>query len=286
MSLSYDAFEMEISGRRLLDAAHLRMEDAGRRQSASNSAVKEGPDAETTGPSFAVLRRFFANGYQIRNLRTGDPVPDTGVLWILDIASQRGTGARVAIRVIPVLITRTLLNSVYTSQLLPYVNVLTLYLNILSYLNILACVSTPLFSGASRTRRRRLRLKGLAKMRDVIDAQWTRRQQLRRDKTSQDPEAPVAVVPGKRIIRARSERFDALLEQKGVNPVAGRAVAELKRIFERADRRVRRHRYARVLQSAARFGIYDPPESARLALSSMRHAANQDDAALTVDFDE
>ena len=34
------------------------------------------------------------------------------------------------------------------------------------------------------------------------------------------------------------------------------------------------------------FGIYDPPDSARLALSSMRHAANQDDATSTVGFDE
>ena len=34
------------------------------------------------------------------------------------------------------------------------------------------------------------------------------------------------------------------------------------------------------------FGIYDPPDAARLALSSMRHAANQDDATSTVDFDE
>ena len=32
MSLSYDAFEMEISGCRLQNAAHLRMEDAGRRR--------------------------------------------------------------------------------------------------------------------------------------------------------------------------------------------------------------------------------------------------------------
>ena len=97
----------------------------------------------------------------------------------------------------------------------------------------------------------------------------------------------MAVVPGKRIIRARSERFDALLAQKGVNPVAGRAVAELKRIFERADRDgsgdIDIPEFCKELRD---FGIYDPPDAARLALSSMRHAANQDDAAPTVDFDE
>ena len=45
--------------------------------------------------------------------------------------------ARVAISVIPVLITRTLLSSVYaTTSLLPYVTFMTRYLNILSYMNI------------------------------------------------------------------------------------------------------------------------------------------------------
>ena len=205
--------------------------------------------------------------------------------------SKCGAPARVAISVIPVLITRTLLNSVYaTSQLLPYVNVLTLYLNILSYLNILAVCQYALVQRCIQDEKKALlRLKGLAKMRDVIDklVDATETVAPPHAKTPQDPEAPVAVKPGKGIIRARSERFDALLAQKGVNPVAGRAVAELKRIFERADRDgsgdIDMLEFCKALRG---FGIYDPPNAARLALSSMRHAANQDDAAPTVDFDE
>jgi len=260
----------------------------------SNSAVKEGPDAQTTGPSYAVLQVRFEfkrrNGYQIREIFV--PAILYLILAYCGFWIDRNVApARVAISVIPVLITRTLLNSVYaTSQLLPYVNVLTLYLNILSYLNILAVCQYALVQRCIQDEKKALlRLKGLAKMRDVIDALVDATETVAppHAKTPQDPEAPAAVVPGKRIIRARSERFDALLEQKGVNPVAGRAVAELKRIFERADRDasgdIDMIEFCKALRT---FGIYDPPESARLALSSMRHAANQDDAAPTVDFDE
>ena len=82
-----------------------------------------------------------------------------------------------------------------------------------------------------------LRLKGLAKMRDVIDklVDATETVAPPHAKTPQDPEAPVATKPGKRIIRARSERRRAARAERS-QPVAGRAVAELKRIFERADR--------------------------------------------------
>ena len=126
-------------------------------------------------------------------------------------------------------------------------------------------------------------------MRDVIDklVDATETVAPPHAKTSQDPEAPVACKPGKRIIRARSERSTRCSRRKESTPSRGRAVAELKRIFERADRDgsgdIDMLEFCKALRG---FGIYDPPDAARLALSSMRHAANQDDAAPTVDFDE
>ena len=134
-------------------------------------------------------------------------------------------------------------------------------------------------------------------MRDIIDklVDATEADAPPRTET-QDPEAPVQVAPpplrkrrflSKERSQARSDKFDALLSKKGTHPVAGRAVAELKRIFERADRDgsgdIDMLEFCKALRG---FGIYDPPDAARLALSSMRHAANQDDASPTVDFDE
>ena len=77
-----------------------------------------------------------------------------------------------------------------TSQLLPYVNVLTLYLNILSYLNILAVCQYALVQRCIQDEKKALlRLKGLAKMRDVIEQLVDAAQAVPRDETPQDPEA-------------------------------------------------------------------------------------------------
>jgi len=292
MSLSYDAFEMEISGAAYSTQPTLEWEMLGDAKVSSNSAVKEGPDAQQTGPSYAVLEVRFdfkrRNGYQIREIFV--PAILYLILAFCGFWIDRNVApARVAISVIPVLITRTLLSSVYaTTSLLPYVTIMTRYLNILSYMNIGAvCQYAAVQWCLQNEKKALLRLKGLKAMRDVIDklVDATEADAPPRTET-QDPEAPMAV-PGKRISRARSERFDALLAQKGVNPVAGRAVAELKRIFERADRDgsgdIDIPEFCKELRD---FGIYDPPDAARLALSSMRYAANQDDAAPTVDFDE
>ena len=106
----------------------------------SNSAVKEGPDAQTTGPSYAVLQVRFEfkrrNGYQIREIFV--PAILYLILAFCGFWIDRNVApARVAISVIPVLITRTLLSSVYAaSSRLPYVTFMTRYLNILSYMNI------------------------------------------------------------------------------------------------------------------------------------------------------
>ena len=71
MSLSYDAFEMEISGAAYSTQPTLEWEMLGDAETSSNSAVKAGPDAQT-GPSYAVLEVRFEfkrrNGYQIREI--------------------------------------------------------------------------------------------------------------------------------------------------------------------------------------------------------------------------
>ena len=66
-------FEMEISGAAYATQPTLEWKMLGDAKVSSNSAVKEGPDAQTTtGPSYAVLEVRFEfkrrNGYQIREI--------------------------------------------------------------------------------------------------------------------------------------------------------------------------------------------------------------------------
>ena len=64
---------MEISGAAYATQSTLEWKMLGDAKVSSNSAVKEGPpDAQTTGPSYAVLEVRFEfkrrNGYQIREI--------------------------------------------------------------------------------------------------------------------------------------------------------------------------------------------------------------------------
>ena len=212
--------------------------------------------------------------------------------------------ARVAISVIPVLIMRTLLNSVYAStQSLPYLNTLTSYLTTLQYLGCLTVFEYGAVQYFLESEKRAfLRFDELRKLRDLLPTVAPRRDVENDEEPPQleEGKGPNKVVlpslapshlmrrpKGKKTAPCDEQTYERLLDADGKgSPAARKAVEMLHASFTAADLdcdgTVDVAEFAVELRS---FGIFEAPKAVRLALSNFRfhHALPDDVERITFD---